>query len=205
MNPYLAKLRALEQAEHPVGAGQGGFVGGQGKPNFELEPDQGGADDAEIGFVSFVGIRSRPISESEISTSASFEHRQNRQNPPQYHHVLAVLDSRCPDHIEHNRWRQAVEDGGRFLGTWGEQAQVLGWTARDLFGLHQPPTNPAPMYRRLSRYDETGLVWLLEGREVVALTEETAAIRWPGGSVTIYRRDNKPALGPLGDSLDDFR
>jgi hypothetical protein len=26
-------------------------------------------------------------------------------------------------------------------------------------------------------------VWLLEGREVVALTEETAAIRWPGGSI----------------------
>jgi hypothetical protein len=81
---------------------------------------------------------------------------------------------------------------------------VLGWTARDLFGLHQPPTNPAPMYRRLSRYDETGLVWLLEGREVVALTQETASIRWPGGSVTIYRRNNKPAFGPLGDSLDDF-
>jgi hypothetical protein len=120
------------------------------------------------------------------------------------HHVLDILDSRCPDHIEHDRWRQAVEDGGRFLATWGERVQALGWTARDLFGLHQPPTNPAPMYRRLSRYDETGLVWLLEGREVVALTEETAAIRWPGGSVTIYRRNNKPALGPMGDSLDDF-
>jgi hypothetical protein len=120
------------------------------------------------------------------------------------HHVLNILDSRCPDHIEHHRWRQAVEDGGRFLATWGDRAQALGWTARDLFGLHQPPTNPAPMYRRLSRYDETGLVWLLEGREVVALTEETAAIRWSGGYVTIYRRNNKPALGPVGDSLDDF-
>jgi hypothetical protein len=48
-------------------------------------------------------------------------------------------------------------------------------------------------------------VWLLEGREIVALTEETAAIRWPGGSVTIYRRNNKPAFGPVGDSLDDFQ
>jgi hypothetical protein len=119
-------------------------------------------------------------------------------------HVLAVLDSRCPDQIEHERWRQAVEDGGRFLATWGEQAQALGWTARDLFGLHKPPENPHPSYQRLSRYDETGLIWLLQGREVIALTEETAAIRWPGGSITIYRKDNKPALGPLGDSLDDF-
>jgi hypothetical protein len=120
-------------------------------------------------------------------------------------HLLDVLDGRCPDHIEPDRWRQAVEDGRRFLATWGAQAQALGWTARDLFGLHMPPENPHPSYRRLSRYDETGLVWLLEGREVVALTEDTAAIRWPSGSVTVYRKSNKPALGPLGDSLDDFQ
>jgi hypothetical protein len=30
------------------------------------------------------------------------------------------------------------------------------------------------------------------------------SIRWPAGSVTVYRKNNKPALGPLGDSLDDF-
>jgi hypothetical protein len=119
-------------------------------------------------------------------------------------HILDTLDSRCPDHVEHHRWRQAVDDGGRFLATWGAHALVLGWTARELLGLHQPPENPHPSYRRLSRYDETGLIWLLEGREVVELTEETAAIRWPGGSITTYRKNNKPALGPLGDSLDNF-
>ena len=110
----------------------------------------------------------------------------------------------CPPYVEMYRWRQCVSDGRQFLDQWGPQAEALGWTARDLFGLHTPPSEPAPRYRRLSRYDEIGLVWLLEGREVVALTEETAAIRWPGGSVTIYRRNNKPALGPMGDSLDDF-
>jgi hypothetical protein len=120
-------------------------------------------------------------------------------------HVLDVLDSRCPDHIEPDRWRQAVEDGRRFLATWGTQARALGWTARDLFGLHKPPENPHPSYRRLSRYDATGLIWLLEGREVIALTEETAAIRWPSGSVTVHRKRNKPTLGPLGDSMDDFQ
>jgi len=51
----------------------------------------------------------------------------------------------------------------------------------------------------------TASIWLLEGREVIALTEETAAIRWPGGSVTIYRRNNKPAFGPPGDSLEDLQ
>jgi hypothetical protein len=47
-------------------------------------------------------------------------------------------------------------------------------------------------------------VWLLQGCPVVALTEATAALRMPTGSVVTYRRHNKPAYGPLGDSLDDF-
>jgi hypothetical protein len=84
----------------------------------------------------------------------------------------------------------------------GEQAEALGWTARDLFGLDTPPAKPHPSYSRLSRYDATGLIWLLRGRPVIALTEATAAIQNPTGAVTVYRRFNKPALGPLGDSLD---
>jgi hypothetical protein len=48
-------------------------------------------------------------------------------------------------------------------------------------------------------------VWLLEDRPVVALTADTAAIENPAtGNITTYRRFNKPALGPLGDSLDDL-
>ena len=97
------------------------------------------------------------------------------------------------------------EDGRRFLAKWGEQAEALGWTPRDLFGLHKPPDQPHPSYRRLSRYDETGLIWLLQGRPVVALTAATAAIENPTGAITVYRRYDKPALGPVGDSLDDFQ
>lgn len=80
---------------------------------------------------------------------------------------------------------------------------MLGWTARQLFGLHTPPERCAASYRRLSRYDETGLIWLLRGRGVVALTETTAAIQ-SATAILIYRKLNKPALGPLGDSLDDM-
>jgi hypothetical protein len=90
------------------------------------------------------------------------------------------------------------------LAAWGEQAAALGWTARDLFGLAPVPAQPHPSYRRLSRYDQTGLLWLLQGRPVVALTAETAAIQSPTGATTTYRKANKPALGPVGDSLDDF-
>jgi hypothetical protein len=45
---------------------------------------------------------------------------------------------------------------------------------------------------------------LTSGREVVALTEATAAIQGSTGAITTYRCHNKPALGPPGDSLDDL-
>ncbi len=80
----------------------------------------------------------------------------------------------------------------------------LGWTPRELFGLHTVPSNPHPSYARLSRYDETGLVWLLDGKVVTALTATTADIQHKTGAITVYRKLNKPALGPLGDSLEDF-
>jgi hypothetical protein len=75
---------------------------------------------------------------------------------------------------------------------------------RDLWGLHKPPENPHQSYSRLSSYDQTGLLWLLDGRSVTALTSATAAIQSPSGAITKYRKDSKPAYGPLGDSLKDF-
>jgi hypothetical protein len=119
--------------------------------------------------------------------------------------IFSALEARCPDGVPTDRWKQAVADGRHFLGRWGEQAEALGWTARDLFGLHQPPAAPHPSYSRLSRYDETGLIWLLCGREVLAITEATAAIQNPTAAITVYRRFDKAALGPVGDSLDDFQ
>jgi hypothetical protein len=78
-----------------------------------------------------------------------------------------------------------------------------GLPARDLFGLAEICENPGPSFQRLSRYDKTGLIWLLRGRRVVELTKDKAVIATATGTVS-YRRYNKPAFGPLGDSLDDF-
>ena len=117
-----------------------------------------------------------------------------------YARTFAAFQHHCPNQIETADWELAVEDGQRFLAQWGNKAEALGWTARDLFGLSPVPTN----YRRLSCYDERGLIWLLDGRPVVALTGATAAIKNPTGAITIYRRYNKPAICPMGDSLDDF-
>jgi hypothetical protein len=124
--------------------------------------------------------------------------------PPALAKALAALERRCPDRIGVADWQQAIADGRRLLAQWGEQAAALKWTESDLFGLHRVPDNPTPSYQRLARYDETGLVWLLRGRPVVALTAATAAIEHRAGVVTIYRKHQKPAFGPVGDSLDDL-
>jgi hypothetical protein len=123
-----------------------------------------------------------------------------------YRKAFGVLQLRPPALVPEDRWRQCVKDGSKFLARWGEQAQALGWNSADLFGLHTPPGKPHPSYSRLSIYDCTGLCWLLQGKEVIALTAATALIRNPiTGNVTTYRKHNKPTYGPLGDSLEDFK
>jgi len=55
------------------------------------------------------------------------------------------------------RWLQAVDDAGRFLDTFRQKAQALGWTSDDLF---RP----------------NGLVLGLQGAHVTRLTSATADI-----------------------------
>jgi hypothetical protein len=106
-----------------------------------------------------------------------------------YAEALDQLERRCPDHVPAERWQQCVRDAERFLAEWGDKALALGWTAKELFGLHQPPAKPHQSYSRLSRYDCTGLLWLLQGRRVVALSSDTAAIENSGvASIVTYRK-----------------
>ena len=132
-----------------------------------------------------------------------YDDTQAARDPVSYTSALAVLRAKCPAYVDAADWQRAIEDGHRFVTQWGKQAEALGWAPADLFGLQIPPEKPAPNYRRLSRYDQTGLIWLLRGRRVVELTKDKAVIETATGTVS-YRRYNKPALGPLGDSLDDF-
>jgi hypothetical protein len=48
-----------------------------------------------------------------------------------------------------------------------------------------------------------GLVWLLQRRRAAELIKGRAVIETAYSTVA-YRPYSKPALGPLGDSLDDF-
>jgi hypothetical protein len=130
----------------------------------DKSPSRGG-DDARLGRFSRIG-----------------------RNPKRFcQAAFDALERRCPDHIAHDRWRQAIADGAHFLAHWGEQAAALGWTARDLFGLAEIPDKPGPRYQRLSRYDQTGLIWMLQSRPVVALTKDTAVIQTTNGTVSYYR------------------
>jgi hypothetical protein len=178
---YLEKLRALKSENEAVGALSKLT---KPRPSAVVVPDS----TTDGGFDSF-----------DSTQGAGFSNFSAL-----YSRTIAALESRRPDLVPVDRWRRAVEDGRCFLARWGEQVEALGWTAKDLFGLHQPPATPHPSYSRLSRYDETGLIWLLQGRPVVALGEATAAIQSSTGAITIYRRHNKPALGPVGDCLDDL-
>jgi hypothetical protein len=105
-----------------------------------------------------------------------------------------------------NRYRFPKFGGRRYTPThfhsdWSAQAPGFGWTERELFGLHPAPELPAANYDRLARLDSMGLIRLLQGRAVIALTATTAAIQHSSGHVITYRKLNKPAFGPLGDRL----
>jgi hypothetical protein len=135
------------------------------------------------------------LSEPSKPSKPSFDGFEGEQsNHECYRHAVAALRSKCPELVEPDRWQRAIRDANSFLAKWGAEAHTLGWTARELFGLHAVPERPAATYKRLSRYDETGLIWLLHGRPVVALTDTEAVILARSGASLTYRRSNEPAL-----------
>ncbi len=89
----------------------------------------------------------------------------------------AHLDGYSPE-----RWLALIDDGGRFLDRWAARAMDLGWSAVDCFGLD--PKAPE------ARVDKMGLVPLIDGREVVAITDASAVLQgWNGSHMTYHRRN----------------
>lgn len=78
------------------------------------------------------------------------------------------------------RWEQLLNDGGLFLDQWRRQVVALGWTHTDVFGVC--PAAPE------TRLDGMGLVPLLYGRKVCALTQDTARIDCGDGITTSFTR-----------------
>jgi hypothetical protein len=101
---------------------------------------------------------------------------------------LAALERCRPDHIKAADWQHAIEDGRAFLVQWGEHAERLGWTEADVFGLPPVPADPHPTWSRLARLDQLGLIWLLHGRPVTAVTAEAITIEMPAGNLLKFYR-----------------
>ena len=94
--------------------------------------------------------------------------------------VADLLAMACPASYPAERWNILREDAYRFLRGWGARAHDLGWTAIDLFGVH--PEKPR------IRFDCMGLVPLLNGARVTALTDTEAAIEKPNGARLMFHR-----------------
>jgi hypothetical protein len=96
--------------------------------------------------------------------------------------ALAQLNpSNPPRDIPQRRWAQFIDDSLRFLASgWADRAGPLGWTALDLFG--------CDCIKPWARIDRMGLLWLLNGQCLLALSADVAAISTPiGGSVTFSK------------------
>jgi hypothetical protein len=91
--------------------------------------------------------------------------------------AFCAIASHAPPEAPIDRWHQFIDDGGVFLNRWGLEAEWLGWTVEELFGLHAD----APM----ARYDRMGLLWMLKGERIVAPTATEARL---SGGLTFYRR-----------------
>jgi hypothetical protein len=168
MNRYLVKLDSLDE-----------------KRAYPSNP-QNPQNPPKRGFEGFEGSPSSAflplaIPPTELSTGP-------------YASSLATLRAKCPAYVDQARWQQAIKDAEGFVAAWGEQAEALGWTDGDLFGLPELPDQPRADHDRLRRVDALGLCWLLRSRRVIELTAEAAVIRTDsGGTLRYYRKRTLPA------------
>ncbi|WOH66182.1 hypothetical protein [Bradyrhizobium sp. BWA-3-5] len=125
------------------------------------------------------GVPSVPTATTDFEEGRTTQFFED--DPAGWHAILQQLKRmQAPDWAGAERWSQMIEDANAFLSNWDRAACDLGWTALDLFGVH--PVAPG------RRYDLMGLMMLLGGGTVFALTEQTAAFRRPSGSALTYRR-----------------
>jgi hypothetical protein len=83
-------------------------------------------------------------------------------------------------------WQQLTVDAERFLDDWAQQAAALGWPGWELFGCHRR----APW----GRIQGMGLVLMLHGDPLAALTANEAVIRRPSGAHQTWRRKRRDPL-----------
>jgi hypothetical protein len=100
--------------------------------------------------------------------------------PRQWAEGFARLDPNCPPgDVPPRRWQRFVDDVGIFLDDWAANATALGWGPHDLFGCDHG--------RPFARIDRAGLLWLLNGNKLLALSENTATVEMRTGKRQTWR------------------
>ena len=106
--------------------------------------------------------------------------------------------------FDEKTWQQLIDDGGQFLDSWGGEADRLGWSALDVFGVR--------VAKPSAGFDVVGFALLIRGGEVVSIGREHATIRTVGGTTLTYFRRTKPdAIGiwdlvePIADIACDAK
>ncbi len=94
--------------------------------------------------------------------------------------VADLLAMPCPASCPNAKWQVLREDAYLFLRDHAARAHGLGWTVLDLFGVH--PVKP------WVRFDHMGLVPLLNGARVTALSDIEAVVEKPNGARLTFRR-----------------
>ena len=118
--------------------------------------------------------------EVEAERAATVEYAGNI--PRDWAEGFARLDpNRPPVDVPLRRWLAFIDDCGRFLdGGFAGRAAALGWGPCDLFGCDRD--------RPFARIDQAGLLWLLNGDHLVALSENTASVETRAGARQCWRR-----------------
>jgi hypothetical protein len=107
--------------------------------------------------------------------------------PRAWAEALARLDPSKPlGDVPPRRWLRFVDDCGHFIDDgWAPCAEALGWTSLDLFGCNRA--------KPFSRINHAGLLWLLNGRKLLALGPNAATIATAsGGKLTFRKCANEP-------------
>lgn len=158
--PYIAAERARRSTV--ATACDGGCYGGAGQGRAEIRQFPATAK----------------VSEPSVAAVAAVAAPQSDDLP--WSAALArFLVMPCPDGRNPTRWAALQADCEGFSRTWGRIAVALGWSTRYAFGYPRDPSS--------RRVDQLGLVPLLDGRPIAALTDTCATILNSSGAPNVYR------------------